>query len=180
MAARLPRSTADLVAGTIFIALGAAFAIGALRYDVGSLLGMGPGYVPLALGAVLAVLGVATVVKAYVAPDLAPEEVSTAVEDGRASDGGGAAEPEDAVRPLAGIKWRPLLFVMAGIVFFAYTVDGLGLLPASFGAGLLAALAGSRLPRALLVSAGLTVASYIIFVVLLQLRLSLVGDWLGG
>lgn len=171
-----PRSSADLVAGTIFVVLGAAFAIGSLAYDVGSLLAMGPGYVPLALGGLLAALGVATIVKGFAAPGAAgvtgtppPEDVP---DDGEAADD----------RTLAGLQWRPLLFVTAAVVFFAYTVDGLGLLLAAFGTGLLAAFAGgqTRLTRVLLIAVGLTVASYVIFVLLLQLRLPLVGDWVGG
>ena len=72
--------------------------------------------------------------------------------------------------------------IFAAVVFFALTVDGLGLLPATFGTGLLAALArpGTRPLRALIIAVGLTLASWIIFVVLLQLRLALFGDWLGG
>jgi uncharacterized membrane protein (DUF485 family) len=68
------------------------------------------------------------------------------------------------------------------VTFFAFTVDGLGLLLATFGTGLLAALArpGTALVRALVIAASLTVASWVIFVVLLQLRLALLGDWLGG
>lgn len=156
-----------------------------MQYDVGSLLNMGPGYVPLALGGVLAALGVATVVKAYVAPDPAPEATSSAEDAAPTSDreGDRREEPREYdgdERLLAGIKLRPLLLVTAAILFFAYTVDGLGLLPASFGAGALASFAGSRPLRALLISAGITAASYIIFVALLQLRLPLVGDWLGG
>ncbi|PUB24379.1 tripartite tricarboxylate transporter TctB family protein [Promicromonospora sp. AC04] len=203
-----PRSTGDLVAGLIFVGLGAAFAIGALGYDLGSLLEMGPGYVPLVLGLVLAALGVAIVVKAYVAPDPAPGEVSDAAGSGRAvpdaevPDGGapdtevpdaaasdGVASdrvPTDAdvpdPRPLAGIQWRPTVAIFAAVGFFALTVDGLGLLPATFGTGLLAAMArpGTRVLRALLIAVGLTLTSWIIFAVLLQLRLALFGDWLGG
>ena len=164
---------------------------------------MGPGYVPLVLGLVLAALGVVIVGKAYVAPDPAPGEVPDAAVSDRsasdaevtgaaASDGGvsdtvasdrvppGADAPDS--RPLAGIQWRPTALVFAAVAFFALTVDGLGLLPATFGTGLLAALArpGTRPLRALAIAVGLTLASWIIFVVLLQLRLALFGDWLGG
>lgn len=148
---------------------------------------MGPGYLPLVLGLVLAALGLVNVVKAYVAPDPATDQthartVSDAVADAEVSD----AEMSDAdvldSRPLAGIQWRPTVAVFAALTFFALTVDGLGLLPATFGTGLLAALArpGTRLVRALVIAVGLTLASWVIFVVLLQLRLSLFGDWLGG
>lgn len=149
---------------------------------------MGPGYVPLALGLVLAALGGVIVAKAYVAPDPAPGAVSDReVSDGEVSD----APPSDRVttdadapdpRPLAGIQWRPTAAIFAAVGFFALTVDGLGLLPATFGTGLLAAMArpGTRVLRALAIAVGLALASWLIFVVLLQLRLALFGDWLGG
>ncbi|MDR7384431.1 hypothetical protein J2S48_003946 [Promicromonospora iranensis] len=155
---------------------------------------MGPGYVPFALGLVLAGLGLATVAKAYLAPD---PDLGEAPADAAVSDATGVddAVPEDAVaehavsdadaldpRPLAGIQWRPTVAIFAAVTFFAVTVDGLGLLLATFGTGLLAALArqGTGPVRALVIAAGLTLASWVIFVVLLQLRLALLGDWLGG
>jgi hypothetical protein len=72
--------------------------------------------------------------------------------------------------------------VFAAVAFFALTIDGLGLIPATFGTGLLAALArpGTNPLRALVIAVGLTLASWVVFVVLLQLRLDLFGDWLGG
>lgn len=164
---------------------------------------MGPGYVPLALGLVLAALGGVIVAKAYVAPDPAPGAVSDRevsdrevsdreVSDREVSDGEVPdAPPSDRVttdadvpdpRPLAGIQWRPTAAIFAAVGFFALTVDGLGLLPATFGTGLLAAMArpGTRVLRALAIAVGLALASWLIFVVLLQLRLALFGDWLGG
>lgn len=158
----------------IFVGLGAAFAIGALGYDLGSLLEMGPGYVPLVLGLVLAALGGVIVAKAYVAPDPVPD----AAPSDRAKPDADLPDP----RPLAGIQWRPTVAIFAAVGFFALTVDGLGLLPATFGTGLLAAMArpGTRPLRALVIAVGLALASWIIFVVLLQLRLALFGDWLGG
>jgi hypothetical protein len=159
---------------------------------------MGPGYVPFALGMVLAALGGVIVAKAYVAPDPAPGAVADgAMSDAPMSDAPlSDAPPSDAPpsdrmkpdpdapdpRPLAGIQWRPTVAIFAAVGFFALTVDGLGLLPATFGTGLLAAMArsGTRPLRALVVAVGLTLASWVIFVVLLQLRLALFGDWLGG
>ena len=168
---------------------------------------MGPGYVPLVLGIVLVALGLGTAIKAYVAPDPAPGEAPAGtVADAVLPDAVPAdAVPPDAVpdtelpdtelpdtvpadaeeldpRPLAGIQWRPTVAVFAAVTFFALTIDGLGLLPATFGTGLLAALArrGTGPVRALVIAAGLTLASWVIFVVLLQLRLALFGDWLGG
>jgi len=154
----------------VFTVLGAAFAIGSLRYELGTLLAMGPGYVPLLAACALLGLGVAIIVKAYVAPE-------TVTPPG--------APPEAAVPAsvsLRSLSWRPIAFITAAPVFFGLTVSGLGLLPATFGASLLAAFARKEtsVVRGLLVAAGLTAASYLIFVVLLQVRIGLLGDWLGG
>lgn len=154
---------------------------------------MGPGYLPLALGLALTALGLAVVVKAYVAPDPAPGEApgggvqdavvqDDEVRDAEARDSGTQDADAPDPRPLAGIQWRPTVAVFAAVTFFALTVDGLGMLFATFGTGLLAALArpGTNPVRALVIAVGLTAASWVIFVVLLQLRLPLLGDWLGG
>ena len=67
-------STPDLLAGGSFVLLGAAFAIGGSRYDVGSALRMGSGYVPIALGGILVVLGLLVVVIAFRGGDPALHE----------------------------------------------------------------------------------------------------------
>ncbi|WP_423465245.1 tripartite tricarboxylate transporter TctB family protein [Promicromonospora sp. MS192] len=160
----------------MFVVLGAAFAVGALGYELGDLLDMGPGYLPLALGLLLALLGVACVVKAYVAPD-APDAPAP---DAAAPAADAADQPDP--RPLAGLEWRPIAAISGAIVFFALTVDGLGVLPATFGAVLLAALArdGVSWRRTLVIAVGLTALCWVVFVLALQLRLPLFGDWLGG
>jgi Tripartite tricarboxylate transporter TctB family len=191
-------SRADLVAGVVFLAFGLAFAIGGRRYDVGSLLDMGPGYLPLALGLLLAAIGLGVVVKAFVAPDDGDGGVSTGSTGGvstgstggvsTGSTGGVSTGSTYGVPPgstggvLTGIRWRAVGLVALAVVFFALTVDGLGFLPAVFVTAVIASLARreTTIVQAVLIAAGLTVASHVIFVMLLQLRLSLVGDWLGG
>jgi hypothetical protein len=188
-----PRSSADLIAGLVFVAFGLAFAVAAARYDRGSLLNMGPGYVPLLLGGLLVALGAAVGVKAYVSPDMSHLDRAGADHDGDGSDGDGSDGPEDAesaarrARDADGLSfeavaWRPLVLVSAAILLFTMTIDGLGLLPATFGAAVVACFAARDITvvRAVLTAVGLTVVSLVIFVVLLQLRLPLVGDWLGG
>ena len=170
-AARLrPRSDADLIAGVVFIGFGLAFGIASSRYDIGSLLRMGPGYFPLVVATLLVVLGVVIAVKAYVAPDLAHLE-----------DYEGPEEDQEGLA-FERVRWQPTVLLIGAAIFFAATVDGLGLLPATFGTAVIAAFArpGARPVRALAVTVGLTVACWVIFVVLLQLRLSLLGDWVGG
>ena len=67
-------------------------------------------------------------------------------------------------------------------LFFGATIEGLGLAPALFVTTFVAALAcrGVSPLKALAISVGLTVLCLGIFVGLLQLRLPLLGDWLGG
>lgn len=166
------RSDADLVAGIVFIAFGVGFGVAASRYDVGSLLRMGPGYFPLVVAVLLVGLGVLIAVKAFVAPDLA--HLRDLEPEARADEPEGLAfEP---------VQWRPTVLLAGAAVVFAFTVDGLGLLPATFVTGTVASFArpGARPVRALVIAGALTAACYVIFVMLLQLRLSLVGEWLGG
>jgi len=164
-----PDARADICAGAVFVAFGAGFAIGALRYDLGTALNMGPGYLPLLLGATLAVLGLAIagqgLVRLRVGGDEATEE----------PDAGPREEPGP-------VPWVPGALLVAAILVFGFTVRGLGLALALFAATFLAALAGPRTSpiKALVIAAGLTVLCLVIFVLLLQLRLPLLGEWLGG
>jgi hypothetical protein len=146
-------SLKDILAGAVFVAFGLAFAIGALTYDVGTPLRMGPGFMPLMVGGLLAALGLAIVVTGFVA---------------------GEGEPIGAV------DWRALLLITAALLFFGLTVRGLGVIGALFGATLLASLAraATSLREVLVISAGLTALSVLIFIVLLQLRVPLFGTWI--
>ncbi len=147
------RALKDILAGGIFIAFGLAFAIGSLAYKIGSPLNMGPGYVPLALGMLLAGLGVLIVVKGFIA---------------------GEGEP------IGDVDWRAVILVTASLLFFGITVRGLGVVGALFGTALLAALARSRttVRDAVITAVALTALSVVIFIIALQLRLPLVGPWI--
>lgn len=147
------RALKDIIAGAIFVAIGVAFATGSLAYDIGSPLRMGPGYVPLALGIMLVGLGLLVVVKGFVA---------------------GSGEP------IGDVDWRALILITAALLFFGITIRGLGVIGALFGTTLLAALARSAtsVRDAFLLALGLTALSVLIFIVALQLRLPLVGEWI--
>ena len=151
----MQRARKDLLAGAVFAGFGLAFAITSTTYDIGTPLRMGPGFFPLVLGGILVVLGVSIAVKGLVAGE------------------GGDVGP---------VPWRALVLLVAAILFFGFTVRDLGLVPALFVTVLLAALAGRgvRIVPAVVIAASLTALSVLIFVVLLQLRLPLVGPWLGG
>ncbi|MEO3792929.1 tripartite tricarboxylate transporter TctB family protein [Nonomuraea sp. B10E15] len=148
------RSFPDVLAGGIFILIGGAFVVGSLGYELGTPLRMGPGAFPLLVGVLVAALGLAIVIKGLIAGE--------AIVFGR-------------------IPWRAVAAITLALVFFGFTVRGLGFVPASAVTALLTTLASSRvrLLTAVAVSAGLTLAGTLIFVVGLQLRLPLWGPWLG-
>ena len=62
-------STKDLVSGGIFVVAGAYFALESLTYEVGTAFRMGPGFMPLVLGAVLTGLGIAVAASGWKKPD---------------------------------------------------------------------------------------------------------------
>lgn len=152
---KLQDARKDLLAGVVFAGFGLAFAITSTTYDIGTPLRMGPGFFPLVLGGILVALGVVIAVKGFVAGE------------------GGA---------IGSVPWRALVLLNGAVVFFGFTVRDLGLIPALFVSVLLAAFAGRgvRVIPAVVIAGSLTALSVLIFVVALQLRLPLVGPWLGG
>ena len=147
------RALKDIIAGGVFIALGIAFATGALAYDVGSPLNMGPGYIPLALGLILAGFGLLVIAKGFIA---------------------GEGEP------IGDVDWRAVVMITAALLFFGLTIRGLGVAGELFGSSLLAALARSAtsIREALIIAVSLAVLSVVVFIFALQLRLPLVGSWI--
>jgi hypothetical protein len=143
----------DILAGSVFIAFGLFFALVSLTYEVGSPLNMGPGYFPLVLGGVLALLGVIIVAKGFVAGER--DSIGT-------------------------VPWRSTVLIVAAVILFGVTVRGLGLVPSLFITTVLTAFAGYRtgVVPAVLISAGLTILCVLIFSVGLQLRVPLIGPWI--
>jgi len=147
------------MAGGTFVVLGLAFAIAGSQYDVGSALQMGSGYVPLVLGGLLAVLGLVIVVASFRGVD-----------------------PTVANAERGPIPWQRMGLLVAAVMFFGFTVSGLGLGPSLLVTTFVSALAGhgTRPGRAVVIAFGLTALCLGVFVFLLQLRLPILGEWLGG
>lgn len=57
------RSQRDFIAGVIFFTIGVLWMIAATQYRVGRVTAMGPGYFPLVIALVLALLGAASIVR---------------------------------------------------------------------------------------------------------------------
>ncbi len=70
----------------------------AQRYELGELQRMGPGYFPVALGALLAILGLFIMIPAFFRP-------GTSIK----------------------VEWKSLIWVTLGIIAFAFLLDKLGL-----------------------------------------------------
>ena len=143
----------DILSGLIFLGFGGAFGYAATGYPLGTAFRMGPGYFPLVLAGLLAVLGVAILVKGVTAA---------------ASD-----------TPIGIIPWRGTIFILGALVYFGATVRGLGLVPALFGAALLSSLASRQNGpvAALAIAVALTAACVVIFHYGLGVTVPLFGSW---
>jgi hypothetical protein len=162
------KSQKDFFAGLLFVAIGIAFAVGVLgtkfkfgwteagefvfqntNYVIGSAGRMGPGYFPLMLGVLLAIIGTVVVFRALV--------IET-------PDG-------DPVGPWA---WRPLLYIIAANFLFGILLGGmpslgipaLGLIVAIVVLTIVAAKAGHEFKwrEVIVLSVVLAVGSWVTFV----------------
>jgi hypothetical protein len=97
------KSQRDFWSGLMFVAVGVAFAIGATNYSMGSSARPGAGYFPMILSVVMALLGAVVLFKSLVIE----------------TEGGD---------PIGAVPWRPLLVIVAAIVFFGVSLERLGLL----------------------------------------------------
>jgi hypothetical protein len=143
----------DLAAGAVFIAFGLFFGLSSyLNLPIGTALRMGPGYAPLALSALLLLLGLLIVAGALRS---APEAI------GR-------------------LAWRGMAFLLPAPILFGLTVRGLGFVPSIFLAALLASFASPRMGplQAVLLALAVTVFSTLVFSVALGLPFRRLGPWL--
>lgn len=145
----------DVIAGLVFIALGAVFASQAAGLRLGTTLRMGPGYLPLLLSAILGLLGVLTLI------------------------GGLRTSAPETIPP---INLKGLALVTGSALFFALALPRLGLPVATFGTIVIAASAGARLRplETLLTAAVFTVVAWFVFAKALGLPFRLLGTWFGG
>lgn len=149
------KSQKDFFSGLLFIVVGIAFAWGATNYKVGDAARMGPGYFPLMLGILLAVLGVVVTFTALV------------------------VETEDGDK-IGSIAWKPLIFIILSNLTFGILLGGLpginlpymGLIAAIVALTFIAALAGDEFvfKEVLILSILLAVGCYLTFIVALKLQ----------
>lgn len=150
------RSQKDFASGLLFIATGLVFAIGATAYDIGTAARMGPGYFPLILGVLLAILGVIVTLTAL----------------------GKEPNPEERIGRIA---WRPLIFILGANLAFGVLLGGLpsiglppfGLVAAIVALTFIASLASGefRWKSVMATAVVLAVGSYLVFIIALKLQM---------
>ncbi len=161
----LIKSQKDFFAGLLFMALGVAFALGAGTYNVGTGARMGPGYFPLMLGVVLAILGAVEIVKALVIGKPDGDKIGKWI-------------------------WKPVGFIVGANLAFGVLLGGLpsiklpamGLIIAIYALTLISAKAGSefKLKEVLILSTILAVGSYLVFILMLKLQIQVWPTFISG
>lgn len=159
------QSQRDFAAGALFCAFGVSFAWGATTYSVGTGARMGPGYFPLIVGVLIALMGTAIMARSLI----------VASEDGD---------------PIGSIAWRPLLFIIGANLLFGVLLGGLpsiglppmGLIIAVYALTLVSSLAGDQfdLKSVLILATVLAVGSYVAFVWALNLQFPIWPSFIAG
>jgi hypothetical protein len=149
------KSQKDFFSGLMFSGVGVAFAWGATTYTVGTGARMGPGYFPLMLGILLAILGAAIIFESLV------------------------VETEDGEK-IGSWAWKPLFFIIAANLIFGLALGGLpsvkipamGLIVGIYALTFVASLAGEefKFKEVAVLATVLAIMSYLAFVVLLKLQ----------
>ncbi len=159
------KSQKDFFSGLMFMSVGVAFAWGAGSYSLGTGARMGPGYFPMALGVLLAILGAAITFKALV------------------------VGPEDGDK-VGAFAWKPLVFIIAANLVFGAMIGGLpsiGLPPMGLMVGIvlltfISSLAGDEFnfKEVAVLSVVLAFMSYLAFVLLLKLQFPVWPAFISG
>lgn len=153
------RNPKDVLSGLLFIVLAAIFALETRELPMGTAIRMGPGYFPLLLAGLLALLGLIVLANGL--------RFHAEVPHGLA---------------LKDVAWRGLLVVTGAVIFFGLAVRPLGFLP-TLAITVFASAAASRKFH-LLVAGAITLAMVVfawgVFIKGLGLPLPLLGPWLGG
>jgi hypothetical protein len=159
------KSQKDFFSGVVFMALGIAFAWGATTYSVGTGARMGPGYFPLMLGVLLAVIGAVVAIKALVLHTEGGDKIGKWI-------------------------WRPVGFIVASNLAFGILLGGLpsiglpamGMIIAIFALTFISARAGSefKFKEIMILSVILAIGSYAVFILLLKLQIQVWPTFISG
>lgn len=147
------KNRTDVLCGLALLAVAALFGWQVTALPIGTAVRMGPGYFPMVLSGLLAVLGAIILIKALRSP-----------------------EPEEEKGPIA---WRGMAFILPAPVFFGLTVRGLGFVPALFVTALIASFASRRMKvwQAFVLAGLVTAFSTLVFSYALGLPFRRFGPW---
>ena len=159
------KSQRDFFAGLMFLLVGGGFAWGATTYTVGSGARMGPGYFPLLLGILLAIIGAAIMFKATVVETVGGDKIGK-------------------------WAWKQIFFIIAANLLFGVLLAGLpslgvpamGLIIAIYGLTFVASLAGHQFEfkGVFILATILAVGSYVAFVWGLNLQFPVWPSFIAG
>ncbi len=159
------KSQKDFFSGLMFMGVGVAFAWGATTYKVGEGARMGPGYFPLMLGVLMAVLGMAITFKALVVETVGGDKIGK-------------------------WAWKPLVFIIAANLIFGVLLGGLpsiklpamGMIAGIYALTFVASMAenGWKVKNTFILATVLAVGSYVAFVVVLKLQFAVWPAFITG
>ena len=149
------KSQKDFFSGLMFMVLGAAFAWGATKYSIGTGARMGPGYFPLMLGVMLAILGAVVAFNGLVIERVGGDKVGK-------------------------WAWKPLCYIIGANLIFGVCLGGLpsiglkslGLIAGIYALTFVASMAepGWKVKNTFFLGTALAVISYLAFIKLLKLQ----------
>ena len=159
------KSQKDFFSGLMFMGVGVAFAWGATTYKVGEGARMGPGYFPLMLGVLMAVLGMAITFKSLVVETVGGDKIGK-------------------------WAWKPLVFIIAANLLFGVLLGGLpsiklpamGLIAGIYVLTFVASMAenGWKIKNTFILATVLAAGSYIAFVLVLKLQFAVWPAFITG
>ena len=149
------KSQKDFFSGLMFMGIGGAFAWGATAYSLGTGARMGPGYFPMLLGVMMAILGAVITFNSLVIERAGGDKIG---------------------------KWayKPLVFIIAANLIFGVCLGGLpsiklpamGMIVGIYALTFIASMAeaGWKYKQTFILATVLAVISYVAFVLILKLQ----------
>ncbi|MDO9357534.1 MAG: tripartite tricarboxylate transporter TctB family protein [Polaromonas sp.] len=159
------KSQKDFFCGLMFMTVGVAFAWGASTYNVGTGARMGPGYFPLMLGILLAIIGAAVTFTSLVVETVGGDKIGK-------------------------WAWKPLFCIIAANVVFGVLLAGVprfgipafGMIVGIYALVFIASMAeaGWKVRTTFILATILAIGSYLAFVVALKLQFPVWPSFITG
>ncbi|MDN6884222.1 tripartite tricarboxylate transporter TctB family protein [Variovorax sp. CAN2819] len=159
------KSQKDFFSGLMFTVVGVAFAWGATTYTVGTGARMGPGYFPLMLGILMALIGLGIMFTGLTVETTDGEKIGK-------------------------WAWKQVVFILGANLAFGVLLGGLpsigvpamGMIIAIYALVIISSLAGHefKLPSVLVLATVLAVGSYVAFIWALKLQIQVWPTFITG